>query len=996
MAKRTSIAKQLGLSDDPVEPAKFSREAFKLTPVPVRGGGWSTVVADTPAASETNIGRMAGALSQVSGLLAQAKAFEDKKLEMEQRGLQIDHQTALSQLQGQAMDARIGELATKMDMSQQMTAEAVEANYWAGLSYDERERAERENADYVEVAAKQHTEAQNELLKATAQTPLAKQDPVVKSERRELYRGAAVSRDFSAHLQEALEEWAEGEGEEGVQFRPSEEDFDAFVIQFTERYKGEHNIELGSTADKAFNTATRKVFENEVHLKKAKLFAALEGEVLADDINQASDTIGNIMDAGGSLTAVNSTLLFDEALEAPWWNTLKGRNLKQKDAFFRVSVDEELAKAHYDPAALERAKLLLSLPDRDADFKYRSDAPFSESNVYEKQMSRILAAEEALEDKRIDREGKAASSISSQMRGHLALQARGQSADENVRLSLYARREAADNPSDALFRSIFPAELTAQDEALLEKLRNAPMHVRSDVAQSMADAFAQFANNQDATYEALNARLVAQNSPEYGVLHMDGGRYTGNKLVSIIRAEQIELSPEAAKGLGFTGISEKDPKPYRTGAAPDEVLHAMLPEKALREEVFGPAMDIRKRRERTAVDKYLQENDGAVPSVDQMTSDLRDIFNDIYGRQMLEDIARLAEEAKQRHVKYAEKFDQETTLGGLEALQSGARRAPAHQPMAAHSVSAEGEVTNQGALPWWEGETAFPSTLVGEEHVGNLYKRYQDAERVRIKAKKPADLESRTEEAKTFIAELAKGRDRYEGFEREARRGIIDMYKQGYGAVTASPPQTGRDNFPSLESFYPVYFKQQRAWEQKMAQGVNMEDLKGYMHTTILNGKSTGNIVLDTQENYWNTAADEMYAEQGHRPESHPSDWPHKGGWGGTPTYNIQNPNAIREQTTRQTASYLYMDNAVRTRTMSIIKPPIVNLPPNIVKRDAGGVITSVNEEAFMNATNLKPEGMRKFVEAYGFDNPKDFLIYQYNHPVARSQALTGKKLDFK
>ena len=172
-----------------MQPQSFSREAFKLSPVPVRGG-WSTAVAATPTPSQTNLGRLSGALSQVSGLLAQAKAFEDKKLEMEHKGLQIDHQTALSQLQGQAMDARIGELATKMDMAEQMTAEAAEANYWASMSFEERERAEREQAEFVDEIGKIRTDAQNEMFKQEAQTPEAKKDPVVKNERRELYRGA--------------------------------------------------------------------------------------------------------------------------------------------------------------------------------------------------------------------------------------------------------------------------------------------------------------------------------------------------------------------------------------------------------------------------------------------------------------------------------------------------------------------------------------------------------------------------------------------------------------------------------------------------------------------------------------------------------------------------------------------------------------------------------------------------------------------------------------
>ena len=173
------------------------------------------------------------------------------------------------------------------------------------------------------------------MFKQEAQTPEAKKDPVVKNERRELYRGAQVARDFPAALTEALQEWYEGSGEEGVQFRPSEEDYNPFGIQFTERYKGEDNIELGRTADRAFNVGTRRVFETVVPTEKVKLFAALEGEVLVDDIKQAEQTLGDIISAGGSLQAAEKTLLDDSALEAPWWNTLKGRSESDTKALLR-------------------------------------------------------------------------------------------------------------------------------------------------------------------------------------------------------------------------------------------------------------------------------------------------------------------------------------------------------------------------------------------------------------------------------------------------------------------------------------------------------------------------------------------------------------------------------------------------------------------------------------------------------------------------------------
>jgi len=979
MAKRTSLAKQLGLSDDPVQPQSFSREAFKLSPVPVRGGGWSTAVAATPTPSQTNLGRLSGALSQVSGLLAQAKAFEDKKLEMEHKGLQIDHQTALSQLQGQAMDARIGELATKMDMAEQMTAEAAEANYWASMSFEERERAEREQAEFVDEIGKIRTDAQNEMFKQEAQTPEAKKDPVVKNERRELYRGAQVARDFPAALTEALQEWYEGSGEEGVQFRPSEEDYNAFVIQFTERYKGEHNIELGSTADRAFNVGTRRVFETVVPTEKVKLFAALEGEVLIDDIKQAEQTLGDILSAGGSV-------LDEAALEAPWWNTLKGRSLKQKDAFFKLYVDNLLAQSEANPAALETAKFLLRLPDKDPEFKYRSDAPFSESSLYLTQLNRILLAEEQQEEKRIAKDGKKASRLTNQLAPFIAWSARGLSVDENSSRAISALQQAS-APTSALFRSVFPTELTEQNKVLLEEIEAAPEYIRSEVAQFIANNYATFANNKEGTYEALLKRLTPQNQPEYGLLPKDGGRYTGSDIARVIREAGIELSRQAAESLGDFGGKDG---PYGEGDVPDEVKAKQFSDKRLREEVYGPALANRKAASRNAVENYLNEYEsehGTTPDMEQAAKDLMPILSEIYGDRMLADIARYTEESLERQREIEEIRAASVEKGTLEGLRNEHRSV----------VRPEEEFgANEGAIPWWERQDIYPSTMENEPSLGALLKSFNDKAIKRVKEGADVTPTQKAEEADVFLDSLSKGRERYETLEREARRGIIDLYKTGYGAVTNSPPQMGRENFPAMKEFYPFYFKQQRAWEQKMAHGVNIEDLKGYMSTSIVNNKSTGHVVIDTQESYWNEAADELYSERGKRPEKHPSDWKYKGTWIGTPTKGIRLPEDIRERTTRQTAPYLYMDNGVGLNKLKILRPPIVNLPQNVVKRDADGSIKSVNESAFIKATNLKPEGLKQLTNYYGFETPKEFIMYQYDHPIARSQVLTGKKLDFK
>ena len=977
MAKRTSLAKQLGLSDDPVQPQSFSREAFKLSPVPVRGGGWSTAVAATPTPSQTNLGRLSGALSQVSGLLAQAKAFEDKKLEMEHKGLQIDHQTALSQIQGQAMDARIGELATKMDMAEQMTAEAAEANYWASLSFDERERAEREQAEFVDEIGKIRTDAQNEMFKQEAQTPEAKKDPVVKNERRELYRGAQVARDFPAALTEALQEWAEGSGEEGVQFRPSEEDYNAFVIQFTERYKGEHNIEIGSTADRAFNVGTRRVFETVVPTEKVKLFAALEGEVLIDDIKQAEQTLGDIISAGGgSLQATEKTLLDDSALEAPWWNTLKGRSLKQKDAFFKLYVDNLLAQSEANPAALETAKLLLRLPDKDPEFKYRSDAPFSESSLYLTQLNRILLAEEQQEERAIAKVGKQAESLASRIKGPLAFSLHDFSADELTTIALDFATNADSTPT--FLPRIFGDEPTETQKAILREIEEAPLSVRHELFSVLSNQITALANNKDELYNNLRERLIDKNGVRIGQQEHEGGLNPW-QLHAEMRANNVEISNGAAAALGYV---MKDGKPseavpiYKPGMPPEEVTQSKLSLTQLANEVYGPANDIARNKMRNEIQKYISDykdaNNGKMPNVEQMTIDLRERVNAINGVELLEDIALFAERA------HAERMPESapTFEGPLSRLRDEPRMGVGEKTGMFTSESTEQRAFD---VPGPEGPIAT-----------GLFHTYEQAFKKGggLMGDKPLPPGEREEQARALMSDLKKQRGNFERQEETARQEIIEMFKM-QSQRTGTRQLNLSDRWPGFDEATTGYIKYQKAWEQKAAYGLEMDEVKRLMTTTINNNKDTGFIVLGTGEEYWNEAVDEImatgYSVKGFR-------------LGGAPPETAEEFAKMYSSGRGRPGQtgWMYQDNAIPVDTLKVIRPPIANLPQGIVSRNEKGEITKVNEKQFAERLNLNNKGLIRLSVLYGFSNTKDFIKYQYDHPVAVGQRLSGEYLQFK
>ena len=169
MPKQQTLAQQLGIGDDPVQPPAFSRANLQLRPSSVRGGGWRPAVPGPLSASETSLGRLASALSETSGLLSQVTALKAKKAELEERGLVATHQTAMGQLQLQIGNEKLTQLSNSLDTAEEKTQEATDRANWEGMTEEERQQTQKNIEDYAVEQERLMTESRNNVVAADAQ-----------------------------------------------------------------------------------------------------------------------------------------------------------------------------------------------------------------------------------------------------------------------------------------------------------------------------------------------------------------------------------------------------------------------------------------------------------------------------------------------------------------------------------------------------------------------------------------------------------------------------------------------------------------------------------------------------------------------------------------------------------------------------------------------------------------------------------------------------------
>ena len=437
MARRQkTIGEMLGIGDDPVQPSAFSRSNFQLRPAPVSGGGWTPAVPGTLAASETNLGRMASALSETGGLIGDVAALNAKKAELEEKGLAITHQTAMAHMSGQIADERLKQLSMKLDMAEQLTNEAIVRENWQTMSPTEQAAAVKESADRVASANNARVEALGAIAKENAGMDLEDLPPENRSVHHELMRGTAASRLFGPALKKHLIDWTKEKGEKGEFITKGSEDFDQRVLAFVKQHKEENEIIEGTPADDNYNRGLRAYYDGVLPSQKEAFLEANRKANLNNELRLAAFTATSHPAADA-----NNPEKQQELIQTTVWKNFSGKKNNDEFDMGMLNLVNSLIKEN-SHEALHAARNWLNLSDADPDHDYRG-GKFSESNPYKQMMALIAAAEEKLDNQEVQRANAKVAALQERLEGSIIQQVYSGNADSDA-VANFGQRLATD------------------------------------------------------------------------------------------------------------------------------------------------------------------------------------------------------------------------------------------------------------------------------------------------------------------------------------------------------------------------------------------------------------------------------------------------------------------------------------------------------------------------------------------------------------------------
>ena len=1005
MAKRTSIAKQLGLSNDPVQPKEFSREAFRLTPSPARGGGWTPAVAETPTAGNTTIGRLAGALSSVSGLLAQAKAFEDKKLEMEQQGLQIDHQTALVQLQGQGADARSASLAAQMDIAQQQTAEAFELDRLQQMNPEDRKFAASHASEYVEEADQQRKDAQVEMVRADALVPVAQKHPVVKNEIREIFRGNEAAATYFDDLADDLEEWKKGpEGGDGV-FTPSEDEFNQYVAQWTQDYKDKLQITANSAAEGAFNTAIADGYNKTLPRYKREVFDYVERASLNDFQQQANLNLDAAYNSTlGGLEGETGEVNYDTLLSAPWWNTIRQKNPDELDGFISQSVlgsiDRALdfgkgGKPLVALKELEKAKIMLGLPDSDKDYKYRGKISFKEGTVGQKLFASIAAAEESIEERELNNTGKPAAVFLSKLQPYLSAFMHNQGTIANTELDILLGNPTTNN-IEAIRGMFAPEDVESTHvQELLKEYEEFSFEERIMANESLYSLVEKTRTNQEERL-AVAQKVIAPTMKSYSnpnVYATGDDDALAKAMMNILVDEdgQTTVSDDVRAALNDPNVTEGE---VRTGEAPLPVVGALSGEQIA--VILQKAQSDTALESRQAIDDFVEtfaEENGRSPALADFKDQLGPTLVDLSSRGFMEKVHDMVQ--KQVSEERMRKFRKGETVNLRKITETDAQGASETKQISAPSTARDFYKTVDTAYKSQQKIRADKAKLSGKQ------KEFTKEDSVQSKRFLEALDEQKGQ------AELA-----YEVAEKAVTSNIYDHMTRG-------------TFFPGKGFTQEEYSAAQRgvldAFETKVEYGISADEAMAYYTSTMVNGSMGRRVLIRSSEDRFNAIHDKIeetggqdlnrYRERYLEFDKYKKEYRRKfiRQIPTSPTY-LKSPNLARGayadyytdrllpdvRATDQDGEIVEgqtlavkgdpADSTIDIGFLSRIKPPVTDLPVDGVNYNAKGGIKSYNMAVIKSSLDADDKGLNKMARLWGYEDTKEglkeFLKYQYTHPL--------------
>lgn len=970
MARRQpTLAQQLGIGNDPVQPAPFSRANLQLRPSTIRGGGWTPAVPGTLSASETNLGRLAGALAQGGGLIGQIADLKAKKAEMEERGLAITHQTAMTHMEGQIADEKIKQLSMSLDMAEQTTNEAIVRKMWSTMSAEEYAAAVKENNHAVAVTKENREKALGEVAKENASMPLSELPPENRAVHHELMRGTAASRLFDAALKKHLLDWSKETGEKGEFITKGSEDFDARVLEFIKQHKADNEILEGSPADDNYNMGLRAYFDNALPAAKdafleANRKANLNNEIRLAAFTATSNPQADIHNPEAQQVVING---------AVW----KGFAYKKNNDEFDIGMFNLVGALIKEEshASLGAAKNWLNLSDADPNHDYRG-GKFSESNPYKTMMAAIDAAEEQLDIDEVRRKNAKENALVEELEGHIIRKMYSGNAELNAgaEFGQGLSNDAQNGTVSTLIGLVGEDSDTGKrltDLALDEtaKLNNTIIGLLPTMQRNARLGGSQFVNSilESPTFSFAQAaqqdvNVVLDALPSKGE-HENLLEVFGSKGETI---GEYALTKKTQEQLGTNPLKDHErAKVNFLTSAESKAMRLRMAQKVYDDFVNDPANPKNKPPSKEEMRRLLMEEhiniEKAWPVI--WAGHAQRILDEKAHFAKMEERSLQEEHAKEQLQKQPE--------------EKTAERAP--------------------QFAWDLVKLARPLERRDDESLKNLTPGTPEFD---IAARKLSDKQR--ERSTQFLKRWDHERKLMSVRESTARKEVTTLADEAWTGVSGEDDKKRflkpRERLKKHEELLEATKPHAEAYRNLLGYGEEFEKILNVVKTGSFKGKEHGiGFIVAAQEN--NISADKPFNE-----------------WTWEWDYSLFK---AREKVTvpPKTAAILQsrVDGFIPPDTFSVVLPPITNLPPNGAIRTATGKVSSIDLAAVRATLEAADSDLFTLAKAYGFaaearkglhghepttaNTPHymqqriitKFLTHQYNTPYQRAKFSISK-----
>jgi hypothetical protein len=927
-------------------------------------------------------------LAQGGGLIGQIADLKAKKAELEERGLAITHQTAMTHMEGQIANEKIKQLSMSLDMAEQTTNEAIVNKQWSDASPEQWNEMVRENDRAVTESKEAAGKALGAVAEENAGMPLSALPPENRAVHHELKRGTAAASLLDAALKKHLLDWATETGEKGEFITKGSEDFDERVFAFIKQHKAANEILEGTPADNNYNLSLRTYFNNVLPALKEDFLEAHKKADLNNQIRQAAATLQTIPEADGTTPPLpvagldpGGTVLppknaQQEYIQSNQWAEIRGKNNDEFDLFMQNTLMALIGEKTYE--AIKAGYNLLDMADADPDFKGYRGGKFGGSNHYNALKALLDAAEENLDTAEVKRKNAKINALVEELEGPLQRTVYPQTATVNDTAMFMSA--LADDVS--LGRVTTLLEMVGRESEAGKRLTDLDLDETAKLNNTIIGLIpAMQKNARMGNSQSMQAILGGESFSFAQMAHSDV-----NVILAAIPDKDAHDRLQKAFGMagqtiGGFGQAEKTAKLLKESAlSPPEVSRVNRATEAW-------ATGTRLKMGQQLRNEFINDPDnpeGTKPSPEAML------------RMMLGAQDNLMEAWPVVWAKHAQELLDEKAY---EVATDETQRKAIH---AESQLGKEEPVELEPQKAWELVKIARPLEKQDEKRLKGLTPGTPE---YAIESKKQTT--KRKEQGIKFLKQWEKGKNWATGRELRSRIDASELLEDAHTGITIlRKGEVWKHRAPGQRLGTRVTMSLGNRLEKREqgieAQKVHAEkyiNLLGFgmeygevlntVKTGSINGKPTGGYIIGLYEEYTS----------------------------GKSFRNSSKPLAGKasELTPEwHEALSARADNFVPSDTFSVILPPITNLPMGGAVRTGSGAVKSINLPAIRAALEASDSDLYALTKAYGFaqepaadpslEGPPErpsaaekeksiikFLTHQYNTPYLRSKFSISK-----